>query len=69
MLKTRKDNRISMRLDEDLRQKLQQLSECFGEDTSEVLRQIIRQASLRDFPKSWQMRFKEQQQASGHECE
>ena len=47
--------RFMVRLDETTTQKLQQLVEQFGMSRAEIIRQLIAQAKLEDFPESWQL--------------
>jgi hypothetical protein len=50
------DTRFMLRLDDASRTKLQELVERFGASKAEIIRQLITQAKLEDFPNSWQMR-------------
>jgi predicted DNA-binding protein len=47
--------RFMLRLDESTSQKLQHLVEQFGMSRAEIIRQLIAQAKLEDFPESWQL--------------
>ncbi len=48
--------RFMLRLDAPSQTKLQHLITQFGVSKAEMIRQLIAQATLEDFPKSWQMR-------------
>jgi predicted DNA-binding protein len=47
------DERFMLRLDRGARVKLQQLTERLGKSKAEVIRHLIAQARLEDFPRSW----------------
>jgi predicted DNA-binding protein len=47
--------RFMLRLDESTSQKLQHLVEQSGMSRAEIIRQLIAQAKLEDFPESWQL--------------
>jgi predicted transcriptional regulator len=47
--------RFMLRLDADTQTKLQALTQAFDRSAAEVIRQFIAQATLEDFPQSWQM--------------
>jgi hypothetical protein len=51
--------RFMLRLDEPSQTKIQQFVKQFGTSKAEVIRQLIAQARLEDFPPSWQMRAAE----------
>jgi hypothetical protein len=48
-----------LRLDEPSQTTLLQLLKQFGASKAEVIRQLIAQAELEDFPPSWQMKAAE----------
>jgi predicted DNA-binding protein len=51
--------RFMLRLDEPSQTKLQQLIKQFGASKADIIRQLIAQAKLEDFPPSWQMKVQE----------
>jgi predicted DNA-binding protein len=48
--------RFMLRLDKPSQTKLQQLVKHFGTSKAEIIRQLVAQANVEDFPNSWQMR-------------
>jgi hypothetical protein len=52
--------RFMLRLDEPSQTKLQQLIKEFGTSKAAIIRHLIAQAQLEDFPASWHMRAAEQ---------
>jgi hypothetical protein len=54
--------RFMLRLDETTAQKLQELVAQFGLSRAEIIRQLVAQATLEDFPQSWQLAMAERQQ-------
>jgi hypothetical protein len=48
-----------LRLDEPSRAKLEQFINQFGASKAQIIRHLIAQATLEDFPKSWHMRAAE----------
>ena len=54
------DTRFMLRLDESSETTLQQLVKQFGASKAEIIRQLVAQAQLEDFPASWHMRAAEQ---------
>jgi predicted DNA-binding protein len=51
--------RYMMRLDEPTQQKLKDLSTHFDTSSAEVIRELVAQARIEDFPHSWQLRATE----------
>jgi predicted DNA-binding protein len=64
--------RFLMRLDAPTRTRLEELSRHFGQPVAAVIRQLVTQARVEDFPESWQLAVKEHQtreQRRAHERE
>jgi predicted DNA-binding protein len=55
--------KFGLRLDNVTSQKLETLTETFERPAAEVIRQLILQARVEDFPQSWQLAVAERQQA------
>jgi predicted DNA-binding protein len=53
--------RFMLRLDERIGEKLESLSTHFHRPAAEIIRQLVAQANIDAFPKSWHMRAKELQ--------
>jgi hypothetical protein len=53
------DTRCMLRLDDQMREKLEGLSTHFDTSAAEVIRQLVAQATPKDFPKGWQTRAAE----------
>jgi hypothetical protein len=53
------DTRFMLRLDDQTREKLEELSTHFDTSAAEVIRQLVAQARREDFPPHWQMRVAE----------
>jgi hypothetical protein len=53
------DTRFMLGLDQTAQTKLQQLISHFGASKADIIRQLIRQATIEDFPTSWRMRAAE----------
>lgn len=47
--------RFLIRLDDQTRPRLEELSNHFDKPVAEVIRQLVTQARIEDFPESWQM--------------
>ena len=54
--------RFMLRLDERTAHKLQRLVEQCGRSRAEIIRQLVAQATLEDFPTSWQLAAAEREQ-------
>jgi predicted transcriptional regulator len=54
--------KFGMRLDHETSRKLETLTEAFDRSAAEIIRQLIVQARLEDFPQSWHLAVGEQQQ-------
>jgi predicted DNA-binding protein len=54
--------RFMLRLDEQTWARLEELAKYFGQSDAEVIRQLIVQANLADFPQSWHLTVEERQQ-------
>jgi len=48
-----------LRLDDQTREKIEELSTHFDTSAAEVIRQLVAQAQTEDFPPSWPMRATE----------
>ncbi len=46
--------RFMMRLDDPTWEKLEELSTHFDKSAAEIIRQLVAQATLEDFPRAWQ---------------
>jgi hypothetical protein len=53
------DTRFMLRLDDQMREKLEGLSTHFDTSAAEVIRQLVAQATPKDFPRGWQTRAAE----------
>jgi hypothetical protein len=51
--------RFMLRLDDPTREKIEELSTHFDTSAAEVIRQLVAQATPKDFPKGWQTRAAE----------
>ncbi len=54
--------RYMLRLDDVSWHKLDELAQVFDTSMAEVIRQLVVQATLKQFPKSWQLAAEERQQ-------
>jgi hypothetical protein len=59
--------RFMRRFDHPTREKLEDLSTHFDEPAAEVIHQLIEQAELADFPKSWHLRAAERRAQRAHQ--
>jgi predicted transcriptional regulator len=57
--------RFMLRLDDQTWARLEELATYFGEPNAEVIRQLIIQAKVEDFPQSWQLAVEERRSLTG----
>jgi predicted DNA-binding protein len=57
--------RFMLRLDDQTWARLEELATYFGEPNAEVIRQLIIQAKVEDFPQSWQLAVEERRALTG----
>jgi predicted HicB family RNase H-like nuclease len=59
--------KFGLRLDEVTSRKLEALANTFDRSAAEIIRQLITQARLEDFPSSWQLAVDERRPPDAHQ--